>query len=270
MNAASVRLVYFSPTHTTERILEAIAAGAWAHETVRLDLTPPTPARGLVEVSGEELAILGAPVYGGRIPSEAARRLRRVSGNLTPAVAVVLYGNRAYEDALLELCDLASERGFVPFAAGAFIGEHSFSTETVSLAHGRPDAEDLRRAAAFGRRIREELELLGALHPPPVLQVPGSRPYREVGSGQGVAPLTREATCTLCGSCAAACPTGAVAVGGAVTTDADACILCCACVKSCPSGARVLEDERLRKTMAWLSQHCAERKEPETYLLGRV
>jgi ferredoxin len=195
----------------------------------------------------------------------SARRLRRVKGSLTAAVVVVVYGNRAYEDALLELRDLVTETGFVPVAAGAFLGEHSFSTEAVPLARGRPDAQDARVATALGGRVREALEGLDALDQLPALPVPGSRPYKEVGSGRGVAPLTREAICTLYGDCAAACPTGAVAAGDAVRTDAGACILCCACVKSCPSGARVLDDERIRRAMEWLSRHCAERKEPETY-----
>jgi ferredoxin len=131
---------------------------------------------------------------------------------------VVAYGNRAYEDALLELRDLVTETGFVPVAAGAFLGEHSFSTEAVPLAHGRPDAQDARVATAFGGRVREALEGLDALDQLPALPVPGSRPYKEVGSGRGVAPLTREAICTLCGDCATACPTGAVAVEGTVRT----------------------------------------------------
>ncbi|MFN2131051.1 MAG: flavodoxin family protein [Anaerolineae bacterium] len=107
VNPVAVRLAYFSPTHTTERVLEAIARGARAREIGRIDLTPPAADRTF-EVSGDELAIIGAPVYGGRIPPEAARRLRQLRGNLTPAVPVVVYDNRAYEDALLELCDLAT------------------------------------------------------------------------------------------------------------------------------------------------------------------
>lgn len=269
MNLASVQLVYFSPTHTTERVLEAIAQGMHIAATRRSDLTTPTAEQGSFGVPGEAVAILGAPVYSGRIPPEAARRLRRVRGSLTPAVPVVVYGNRAYEDALLELCDLVTECGFVPVAAGAFIGEHSFSTEAVPLAHGRPDTADLQRAAAFGERVRSELEALGALGQVPVLQVPGSRPYREVGAGQAAAPLTCETACTRCGSCASVCPTGAVTVTDAVSTDPEMCILCNACVKSCPSGARMLQVEWVRKAMAWLSRHCAERKEPETYWLGK-
>ena len=74
------------------------------------------------------MTILSAPVYAGRLPIEAVRRLRRIKAGEAPAVVVVVYGNRAYEDALLELQDLAGEQGFRPIAAGAFIGEHSYST----------------------------------------------------------------------------------------------------------------------------------------------
>ena len=144
MKVTSARLVCFSPTRTTERVLEAIAAGTAARPVRRLDLTSPKATGGTFDVPAHELAIVGAPVYGGRIPPEAARRLRRVKGNLTAAVVVVVYGNRVYEDALLELRDLVTETGFVPVAAGAFLGEHSFSTEAVPLAHGRPDAQDAR------------------------------------------------------------------------------------------------------------------------------
>ena len=50
------------------------------------------------------------------------------------------YGNRDYEDALVELYDLALSLGLTPFAAGAFIGEHSYSTPEMPVAEGRPDS----------------------------------------------------------------------------------------------------------------------------------
>lgn len=102
-----------------------------------------------------------------------------------------------------------------------------------------------------------------------MLQVPGGRPYRKVEAGQAVAPLMCETACTLCGSCAAVCPTAAITVADAVSTNAERCILCNACVNKCPSGTRRLKVEWVRKAMAWLSTHCAERKEPETFWLGK-
>ena len=51
---------------------------------------------------------------------------------------VVLFGNRNYDDALIELRDLLQADGFGCIAAGAFVGEHSFSR---TLGAGRPDGE---------------------------------------------------------------------------------------------------------------------------------
>jgi hypothetical protein len=68
--------------------------------------------------------LVGAPVYAGRIPPAAAQRFLTLRGNDTPAIPVVVYGNRHYNDALLELADLLTSAGFVPVAGAAFIGEH--------------------------------------------------------------------------------------------------------------------------------------------------
>ena len=277
MNIHAAKLIYFSPTHTTRRVLEGIARGIQAPRADHLDLTPPASrTQAWPDIHGE-LAIVGAPVYGGRIPLDAVHRLRRLKAKDTPAAIVVVYGNRAYEDALLELRDLVLEAGFTPIAAGAFVGEHSFSTDAMPIAHGRPDAQDLAEAAAFGRRIRDKLTGLHALDELPSLHVPGSVPCRDRGAPARISPDTQGTLCTLCGTCATVCPTAAIAVGtqwrsrgargeDAVVTDPEACILCCACVKNCPTGARVMADPRIAKTTRWLSTDYRERKEPETYV----
>lgn len=43
------------------------------------------------------------------------------------AIPIVLFGNRNYDDALIELRNLLEEDGFNTIAAGAFVGEHAFS-----------------------------------------------------------------------------------------------------------------------------------------------
>ena len=68
------------------------------------------------------------------------------TGGGAAAVAVVLYGNCDYDDALKELCEVLSGNGFCPAAAAAMVGEHAFAP---ALAHGRPDAEDIAAAEAF-------------------------------------------------------------------------------------------------------------------------
>lgn len=266
MRCHATRLVCFSPTGTTQKIVEAIGRGLGLPVTERLDLTPPgglAPAASPKDV----LTVLGAPVYAGRLPAEAVKRLRRLRGLGGPAVLVVVYGNRAFEDALLELRDLAMELGFVPLAGGAFIGEHSFSTPETPVASGRPDAADVGIAGDFGRAAADKLNRLAGLETFAPLAVPGNTPYRESGLSGGVAPRTVKALCQACGQCVTACPVGAIRLDETeVITDAARCIRCCACVKGCPSGARVMDDAKIRATAQRLTTNCRTRREPETFL----
>ncbi len=266
MKFNSIKLVYFSPTGTSKRIVEAIAKGIQA-SSEHIDLTPPTARTQEFEKLHDDLAVIAAPVYAGRIPSEAVYRLRRLSADDTLAVLVAVYGNRHYDDALLELQDLSIELGFKPIAGGAFIGEHSYSTAEVPTAHGRPDSDDLEKAMEFGRKIKEKMMKISEPRDIPPLKVPGNHPYREGmrATSEPREPATKEELCIKCGKCAEACPTSAVAVGDVVTTQGDACILCCACVKSCPSSARVMSPWMLR-AMEMLHTKYSERREPETYL----
>jgi hypothetical protein len=92
---------------------------------------------------------------------------------------VVVYGNRDYEDALIELHDISITQGFVPVAAGAFIAEHSYSTTKRPIAHGRPDPDDLDRAQEFGKKVREKLKGLRFLDDIGKIKIPGNIPYIE-------------------------------------------------------------------------------------------
>jgi Fe-S-cluster-containing hydrogenase component 2 len=267
MNINSLKLIYFSPTQTTRKIVEGIAQGIQIAEVEHVDLTPPdTRMRKLMEMHRNELAIIGSPVYTGRLPTDAIHRLQRLRGNNTPAVIVVIYGNRAYEDALLELRDVASKAGFKPVAAGVFIGEHSLSNNATPIAAGRPDAEDLRKANEFGKMIHQKIRNMQAPDEMSLLQVPGNSPYREPTVLPKISPVTQEIVCTKCEKCAQVCPTAAITVKDTVVTDQGACIRCCACIKTCPTGARMMEDPRMRQKAEQLSINCRERKEPETYM----
>ena len=88
-------------------------------------------------------------------------RLREIRGEGTPAVVLAVYGNRSFGTAVAELASFVAGRGFVPVAAGAFVGEHSYSTPATPIAQGRPDARDLIAATAFGAQVREKLAKTG-------------------------------------------------------------------------------------------------------------
>jgi ferredoxin len=266
MNIRSAKLIYFSPTQTTRRVIEGIAQGVRIATVEYLDLTPPEAGTRKLTEMHDELAIIGAPVYSGRLPADMISRLRRLKGNDAPAVIVVVYGNRAYEDALLELRDLALETGFKPIAAGAFIGEHSYSSNATPIAVGRPDMEDSKKAKEFGEMINKKMRNMGALDEMIPLLVPGNFPYKERGALSNISPVTEEAVCAKCEKCASVCPTAAITVRDTVLTDRSLCIRCCACVKTCSTGARTMEDPRIRQVAEQLSMNCRKRKEPETFM----
>lgn len=265
MRINALKLIYFSPTRTTRKVLEGIAAGIDAQSVEHLDLTPPAAEKG-DEAVHTDLAILGVPVYAGRVSQTAADRISRLKAQNVPAVIVAVYGNRAYEDALVELKDLAEAAGFKVVAAGAFIGEHSYSKEATPIACNRPDAKDMTEANAFGCRIRNKLDETRDLVGMPPLEVPGNHPYKERRVMPAGSPTTQEALCTLCGDCADECPVDAISVGDTVVTDATRCIYCCACVKICPTDARVMAVPKMNEIAEWLSETCADRKTPEYFI----
>lgn len=265
MNLETVKLAYYSPTGTTRKILAAIAEGIGAANVEHIDLTLPEAETRPLD---GDLVILGLPVYEGRAAKTALERLASLKAADTPAVLVALYGNRDFEDALIELNDRSREWGFLPVAAGAFIGEHSFARDDRPMANGRPDAADLAAAQDFGVRISAKLGPLDALSGASLVEPAGNRPYidRDRSPLADRAATTNADDCVLCGTCQSVCPVGAVKVDATVETDNMACTLCNACVKNCPTGARVVDDPMINKIVAWVSKNTQERREPVTFI----
>lgn len=266
MEPTRQQLIFFSPTQTTERVLSAIAEGTGIQKTSQLDLTrPAAETMGETDIA-DALVIIGAPVYAGRVPLDAVRRLEKIRGSGAPAIVTVVYGNREFDDALLELRDIAVKAGFVPVAAAAFIGEHSFANEATPVANGRPDASDLEAARRFGRSVMEKLSGLESADAVGSLSVPGNSPYKERKVRSGISPETADGVCTLCETCASVCPTAAITVSESVATDKERCILCCACVKRCPSGAREMTNPSIQQVAEWLHTNFSERKEAAVFI----
>ncbi|WP_031482895.1 4Fe-4S binding protein [Maridesulfovibrio frigidus] len=264
MADSKLKLIYFSPTRTTRRVLDAVAKGFGAGELTVFDVTREEGVPQDFDCANDDLVIIGTPVYAGRVPAIALERLASLKGAGVPAVLVVVYGNRAFDDALLELKDFSAEAGFKPVAAAAFIGEHSYSTKVTPVAVGRPDAGDIVKAEEFGRELAVMFQR-GKWDNGVGLNVPGANPYKERVNRALVAPFS-QGNCELCGACERVCPTGAITVGVEVVTDADNCILCCACVKVCTNDSRKMEVPRVLEISKWLSTNCAERREPDVFL----
>ena len=258
----AVQPVYFSPTHTSGKIVHAIAEGTNIPVNKEIDLTFPIAEQNIT--IHDALTIIGVPTYAGRVAPTALERLKCIHGDSTPVVLVVLYGNRDYEDALIELRDQMKAQGFIPVAGGAFIGEHSYSTASMPTAAGRPDESDIQIAKDFGKAILQELETFNKTNEFPALHVKGNFPYKENKPKTPATPTTIYELCTQCQYCIEICPTAAIELKEEIESDPETCIKCCACVKECPNGARIFHTPFTE----FLFKNFHDRKEPELFMLA--
>ncbi|BBD08555.1 EFR1 family ferrodoxin [Desulfovibrio ferrophilus] len=265
MEIQLLKLVYFSPTGTTKRVVHGIAAGIRPCTIEEVDITTPRAREMPLLSSGEELLIVAVPVYMGRVPGLLSEWLNSIQAHDTPTVCVVVYGNRVYDNALLELKDIVTRRGCVPIAGAAYVGEHSFSnSETPSK--GRPDKEDLGHAERFGRKIREKLQSISSLSQVSDVVVPGTRPYGGITKLWDVDFIAVSDLCVRCGVCAEVCPVGAVDAHESARIDHEKCITCCACIKKCPQGARTMKPGLVMEARRRVNTLFVERKAPEYFL----
>jgi len=257
----TAHLVYFSPTGTTRTTCSRIAKALSAKRIMHYDVTLPGDL--LTTTITEGVVIFGVPVYAGRVPELCLQRFASISAQGLPCILVVMYGNREFEDALVELRDVVTMQGFQVVAAAAFIGEHSYSTPEWPIAAGRPNADDLATADEFGQEVAAKLRNNDLSMP----AIDGNTPYRERVSLGGIAPHTNSDKCTLCGKCAEVCPTGVIEVSETVSTNAANCVMCCACVKICEVGARPFNHPRIEERRAMLLQNCRIPKAPTLFLV---
>ncbi len=248
-----VQLVYFSPTGSTKRIVQ-ILGKAW-EEAAETDVTPYSAQDEQYAFSNDETVIFGVPSFGGRVPALAAERLAKITGDDTPAVAVVAFGNRAYDDTLRELAAILKQQGFRVIAAVAAVAEHSIARQYGAL---RPDEYDAAELTSYARH------LAALCADAPEVGFDQDAPYREYGS----VPLKPHAgkACTQCGACASHCPAGAIPREHPEQTEEARCISCMGCISVCPQKARSLNKMMLFGVEKMLKKVCESRKKNELIL----
>lgn len=253
-----VHLIYFSPALSTRRVMRMIA------ESTGLPVTEHDVTMGIkapINIASGELAIFGIPVYSGRVPLLATEAFRQIRGNRTPAVIINVYGNRDYDDALLELRDICEANGFVPLAAGAFIARHSIFS---GVAEGRPDMSDKQKIEEFGKYCLSLYRNYDADAKYKQLEVKGNYPYKELTAGAPYMPLGDE-KCDSCGTCVKQCPVGAIPADNPLITDVGVCIRCARCIALCPQHSRDFRGEMYETIKAKFAPFMAARREPEVY-----
>lgn len=247
----------FSPTGGTKKVADMIA-GRFRPESSWIDLTDHALDFTVFSFAKEDICIVAVPSYGGRVPGIAADRIRKMRGNGARTVAVTVYGNRAYDDTMLELNDILSEAGFRPVAAIAAVAEHSIMHQ---FGTGRPDGKDKRELVDFADKVKRGIQN-GSLTKQP--HVPGNRPYR---SYDGVPMKPRSGkSCTKCGVCAEKCPAGAIPIKMPMSTDYDQCITCMRCIAVCPQKNRSVSKLLVAAGAQKLKKACKERKKNELFL----
>ena len=281
MKLKGIAAVFFSPTGNTRKAVVEIADVIARREGIavrEIDFTLPGAREEVRKFEAGELVIFGTPVYAGRIPNKILPAVQTLfEGNGALAVPVVTFGNRSFDNALIELRIELEQHGFHTIAGAAFVAEHVFSNK---LAAGRPDEKDLQTIRRFAGDVAEKIKGLeegpldGMAEIPAPAAVKGIepvpayyRPLQEDGSPANflkAKPKTSD-SCNDCGICARVCPMGSISPED-YRTVTGICIKCQACVKSCPVHAKFFDDPVMLSHTRMLEQHYERPAENEVFL----
>ena len=273
MEVKQVRAVWWSATGNTDKTVNTIAdalSAALGVPVSRMSFTRPAERQEDLSFGVGDLVVFGMPTYAGKLPNKMLPFVQEhVHGNGALAAAVVTFGNRAYDNSLVELCSVLEADGFHTLAGGAFACRHAF---TDALADGRPDWDDRRQMEEFARRIAEKVNALTEL-PAPV-SVPGDAeaPYYVPKGTDGqpakflkAKPQTDLSRCTNCGACARLCPMGAIDRSDPALVPGT-CIKCQCCVRKCTKHAKYFDDPAFLSHVDMLEQNFSLPKENAVFL----
>ena len=253
----NIHLIYFSPASSTQKVAR-ILGESLGTPFIEHDITQGIPEALVLDP--DDKVIFAMPVYSGRIAYFATQLLARIRGSRTLAAIVCVYGNRDYDDALLELLHISEKNGFIVIAAAAIVARHSIFPE---VAETRPDEQDRIKIDEFGKRCIIEFGKDHNSNLIPPLRIRGSRPYRAPGEIPFIPEGNRK--CTKCGTCVNVCPVGAISAENPRETEKNLCISCTRCIVACPVNARKFRGLMYKLAYRKFKSKYAERKEPELY-----
>lgn len=250
----SVYSIVFSPTGGTQKVMDIL--GAEFQISKKIDLTL-NKSFADIRLTANDIVLIGMPSYGGRAPQVALQRMKQIHGNGAKAVLVVVIGNRAFDDTLLEMKNEAEACGFKVQAAICANAEHSLIRK---FGAGRPDAQDQKELKLYAQTIMNKIRMVEE----PCFSIPGNFPYKAVG-GSALKPKAGD-RCMGCGFCASRCPVGAIPIARPYETDESKCISCMRCVSVCPQNTRQLDQEVLAAVTVKMAEACTDRKKNELFV----
>lgn len=273
MNIDKVKAVYFSPAGHTQKVVQEIAERIAEKLGVTMeeqDFTLPENRKEVTHYDSGELVVFGVPVYAGRVPNKILPDVENLfKGNGAMAVPVVTFGNRAFDNALIELRNVLEDNDFHTVAGAAIVAEHVYSDK---IAPGRPDAADLAEIEQFANAVADKVANADEI--PEKIEVDGIEPvppyYTPLGTDGKptkflkAKPKTKD-DCNECGICVKVCPMGSIDAEDP-TVVSGVCIKCQACVKKCPVSAKYFDDEAFLLHIAMLEQNYTCRAENSIFV----
>ncbi|MEG0275704.1 MAG: 4Fe-4S binding protein [Coprobacillus sp.] len=260
MKITHIRKLVFSPTGSTQKVVD-IVSDVWKQPKEEIDLSNPDIDFSQYCFTSHDLCFVAVPSYGGRVPEIAVKHLKMIRSMNSPVILIATYGNRAYDDTLLELKEVMKAQGFLCVSAISAVCEHSIMRQ---FGMGRPDKLDIMQLTEFATNIRDILDKVADMEE---VGVPGNYPYREYN---GV-PLKPKASrkCVECGLCAKQCPVKAIDINNPKKTDEKKCISCMRCIKVCPQNARKCNSLILVAATKKMMKACAGSK-PNQLFVGKL
>lgn len=244
-------IVSFSPTGKSlnaMRKLSELFGGGFKE----IDLCVLSERKKNFKFKSDDFVIVGSPVYGGRIPPVEGL-FSNISGENTPCVVCSCFGNRDYDDALIELKNKIESEGFKCIGACALVIPHVYSSV---LGKDRPDEQDIKQMKTFAQAVSEKLKKGDFA----TITVKGNYPYKEWKMG-GDVPVPDD-NCIKCRKCAADCPVGAIN-NGDFRADEKTCIRCTRCLYVCPVSCRKMDFSAVTKR---LEENFSRRKDNEYFV----
>ena len=243
--------IIFSPTGGTKKVCEIISS-VFEMNSYEINLMKNVNDK---TCNFDDLTIAAVPSFSGRVPALAVERLKKIQGNGSKCILVVVYGNREIDDTLIELKDVMSQQNFKCIAGIKAVANHSIFRD---FAKGRPDAEDEIELKQFALEIKNKLEFLEEC------DVEGNRPYKEA-KPNSFKPTAND-NCNECGLCVLECPVHAIDSNDIKNVNKEVCISCMHCISICPTNTRQLDKNAVEIAQEKMKSKFEGRKENKLYL----